>query len=110
MIRLPPRSTRTDTLFPYTTLFRSPRSFGRFPRETKKQTVVLAVFIFMTKMAAPNRKPIVSRGSPVRRPRAGDGVGDALRNAFNTEAGNLPADMKALLRALDCGGARKRPA
>src|SRR3546814_4679241 len=25
MIRLPPRSTRTDTLFPYTTLFRSVR-------------------------------------------------------------------------------------
>src|SRR3546814_18524695 len=24
MIRLPPRSTRTDTLFPYSTLFRSP--------------------------------------------------------------------------------------
>src|SRR3546814_16312750 len=33
MIRRPPRSTRTDTLFPYTTLFRSPRNraggFGR---------------------------------------------------------------------------------
>src|SRR3546814_165137 len=27
MIRLPPRSTRTDTLFPYTTLFRSSRGF-----------------------------------------------------------------------------------
>src|SRR3546814_3635857 len=26
MIRRPPRSTRTDTLFPYTTLFRSSRS------------------------------------------------------------------------------------
>src|SRR3546814_19461256 len=26
MIRRPPRSTRTDTLFPYPTLFRSPRS------------------------------------------------------------------------------------
>src|SRR3546814_16172603 len=25
MLRLPPRSTRTDTLFPYTTLFRSHR-------------------------------------------------------------------------------------
>src|SRR3546814_8497463 len=25
MIRRPPRSTRTDTLFPYTTLFRAPR-------------------------------------------------------------------------------------
>src|SRR3546814_7667619 len=27
MIRLPPRSTRTDTLFPYTTLFRSDLAF-----------------------------------------------------------------------------------
>src|SRR3546814_12724412 len=37
MIRRPPRSTRTDTLFPYTTLFRSPvplhRHLGkRLPR------------------------------------------------------------------------------
>src|SRR3546814_7127309 len=40
MIRRPPRSTRTDTLFPYTTLFRSPlrqlppspgRTAGRAP-------------------------------------------------------------------------------
>src|SRR3546814_11773829 len=35
MIRRPPRSTRTDTLFPYTTLFRSPvarlyRALGQF--------------------------------------------------------------------------------
>src|SRR3546814_8702749 len=29
MIRLPPRSTRTDTLFPYTTLFRSARDILR---------------------------------------------------------------------------------
>src|SRR3546814_6553276 len=41
MIRRPPRSTRTDTLFPYTTLFRSavPPSPGcrpaRFPRCTR---------------------------------------------------------------------------
>src|SRR3546814_15018913 len=28
MIRRPPRSTRTDTLFPYTTLFRSPQALG----------------------------------------------------------------------------------
>src|SRR3546814_8917335 len=36
MIRRPPRSTRTDTLFPYTTLFRShdrgPRFFDPLPR------------------------------------------------------------------------------
>src|SRR3546814_14679385 len=29
MIRRPPRSTRTDTLFPYTTLFRSRRGYAR---------------------------------------------------------------------------------
>src|SRR3546814_4737387 len=31
MIRRPPRSTRTDTLFPYTTLFRSSRSQAEEP-------------------------------------------------------------------------------
>src|SRR3546814_18597409 len=30
MIRRPPRSTRTDTLFPYTTLFRSTRAIEQF--------------------------------------------------------------------------------
>src|SRR3546814_18707453 len=32
MIRRPPRSTRTDTLFPYTTLFRSVRHLGPLRR------------------------------------------------------------------------------
>src|SRR3546814_14847399 len=32
MIRRPPRSTRTDTLFPYTTLFRSRRGAGHHVR------------------------------------------------------------------------------
>src|SRR3546814_4528452 len=31
MIRRPPRSTRTDTLFPYTTLFRSVRAISNAP-------------------------------------------------------------------------------
>src|SRR3546814_16901151 len=31
MIRRPPRSTRTDTLFPYTTLFRSIHNLRRIP-------------------------------------------------------------------------------
>src|SRR3546814_6572915 len=34
MIRRPPRSTRTDTLFPYTTLFRSLAEGQRIPIET----------------------------------------------------------------------------
>src|SRR3546814_1789517 len=37
MIRRPPRSTRTDTLFPYTTLFRSPRPEAGDPIGGAKQ-------------------------------------------------------------------------
>src|SRR3546814_1765586 len=48
MIRRPPRSTRTDTLFPYTTLFRSamvrPKLFVRHR--------VLFVFLFAALLAA----------------------------------------------------------
>src|SRR3546814_2378654 len=36
MIRRPPRSTRTDTLFPYTTLFRSPAFFLGARRESAR--------------------------------------------------------------------------
>src|SRR3546814_18422143 len=38
MIRRPPRSTRTDTLFPYTTLFRSP-AFWRLNHPEGKHRV-----------------------------------------------------------------------
>src|SRR3546814_9830454 len=43
MIRRPPRSTRTDTLFPYTTLFRSIRAIEdkpfTEPHDTQQQAV-----------------------------------------------------------------------
>src|SRR3546814_1457695 len=38
MIRRPPRSTRTDTLFPYTTLFRS-RAGGTAPAQAARRDV-----------------------------------------------------------------------
>src|SRR3546814_14638928 len=40
MIRRPPRSTRTDTLFPYTTLFRSRSLHPRVPRWTSEIQIV----------------------------------------------------------------------
>src|SRR3546814_6538174 len=40
MIRLPPRSTRTDTLFPYTTRFRSHRNGARRRIDERKATVI----------------------------------------------------------------------
>src|SRR3546814_9675006 len=54
MIRPPPRSTRTDTLFPYTTLFRArpPRQRGRTrcrwrtPTQSKGDTALRALSVF----------------------------------------------------------------
>src|SRR3546814_1123475 len=49
MIRRPPRSTRTDTLFPYTTLFRSLRAFisewmpARYRRPLQAAVLVLGL-------------------------------------------------------------------
>src|SRR3546814_3314469 len=40
MIRRPPRSTRTDTLFPYTTLFRSPASGQPAARVGRSRSIV----------------------------------------------------------------------
>src|SRR3546814_10438329 len=43
MIRRPPRSTRTDTLFPYTTLFRSQRERQEhLPAQTHQLVVAVA--------------------------------------------------------------------
>src|SRR3546814_5317776 len=46
MIRRPPRSTRTDTLFPYTTLFRSPRSgMALIPEDRKSEGLLLPMSV-----------------------------------------------------------------
>src|SRR3546814_6445388 len=37
MLRRPPRSTRTDTRFPYTTLFRAPTTVRRRPRDLRRR-------------------------------------------------------------------------
>src|SRR3546814_15128857 len=44
MIRRPPRSTRTDTLFPYTTLFRSSTTFGGPPPRSGEDRPLSVVF------------------------------------------------------------------
>src|SRR3546814_15838759 len=57
MIRRPPRSTRTDTLFPYTTLFRSlgfPRSVHATERLAVSAAIMdlIEIFIFAHCLAA----------------------------------------------------------
>src|SRR3546814_2958948 len=65
MIRRPPRSTRTDTLFPYTTLFRSNRGDGAARRLSDGQYQ-------LTQHAGPPRVAGQGRArSPARRRRGG---------------------------------------
>src|SRR3546814_9121855 len=47
MIRRPPRSTRTDTLFPYTTLFRS-ETFPQSGRATKGAAKMLLAYAYLS--------------------------------------------------------------
>src|SRR3546814_3884231 len=58
MIRRPPRSTRTDTLFPYTTLFRSPRTHSARSLICMAQTsAMLMPAIFDERAASLRRVP-----------------------------------------------------
>src|SRR3546814_19878115 len=63
MIRRPPRSTRTDTLFPYTTLFRSEdlRDFG--PARNREQNVAAGIDLCQrgVSLAAPHGAHDVER-------------------------------------------------
>src|SRR3546814_1609338 len=76
MIRRPPRSTRTDTLFPYTTLFRSARRqapgrlagvLDRFPLDPADHPGADA------QLQSRLRLPRCAAGSARRRSRAGEG-------------------------------------
>src|SRR3546814_2350587 len=86
MIRRPPRSTRTDTLFPYTTLFRSRFRLHDRAYEGPRQAVL--------RVAPPlpdAQLPLCGRGlHPPHRPGGGGGRADVLlqprdRCAFGVE-------------------------
>src|SRR3546814_4303495 len=55
MIRRPPRSTRTDTLFPYTTLFRSVRRWRGFARPALGRTPHAAGIVHAPARSVPLR-------------------------------------------------------
>src|SRR3546814_21125934 len=62
MIRRPPRSTRTDTLFPYTTLFRSQLEFLRAAVWPELKVAVTSVTEQWAGMAVsgPNSRPVLA--------------------------------------------------
>src|SRR3546814_11248547 len=66
MIRRPPRSTRTDTLFPYTTLFRSGRQSG-LAKEAVANTaqIVAAVAAAVIGLPAAQQKRLKGKSADV---------------------------------------------
>src|SRR3546814_602435 len=74
MIRRPPRSTRTDTLFPYTTLFRSPHSRSAAGNRHSPRSSRIA------------GSCTASRSWPDRRPGPGRAAGAAGRGVRSVEA------------------------
>src|SRR3546814_16184726 len=58
MIRPPPRSTRTDTLFPYTTLFRSRVHVRRRVKNTNDQQLVLTHRLVIDHMRPVRELPV----------------------------------------------------
>src|SRR3546814_9109508 len=57
MLRRPPRSTRTDTLFPYTTLFRSRGAANLLPKRPKRPQVSGISRRQKALRAVPGRRP-----------------------------------------------------
>src|SRR3546814_8092061 len=70
MIRRPPRSTRTDTLFPYTTLFRSLRRSGKIALTGRQMQILVKSSMIMAVEAHNERLdallPLLETGLPAR--------------------------------------------
>src|SRR3546814_16965511 len=100
MIRRPPRSTRTDTLFPYTTLFRSPLS----PRGLAPGTIGVSAWRGRTMLASPlaaSAESVLSADYRVARSMGpgnkcrDDGLGMARDWPLLHEERKMPADRKS---------------
>src|SRR3546814_15580456 len=93
MLRRPPRSTRTDTLFPYTTLFRSPPPR---PSLTPRSLVSFApIFIYLFSFH-PQSQRVLPPGLMIEGQRDVDDDDDLtrVRSAFS------PPHISSFLRAL----------
>src|SRR3546814_122548 len=86
MIRRPPRSTRTDTLFPYTTLFRSITALDEY-YPTRTETAIL-------RENAAEMANFCGRGSTLLENGAGAGIKtEILLDALDTPRVYVPIDI-----------------
>src|SRR3546814_16028693 len=93
MIRRPPRSTRTDTPFPYTTLFRSPVAQSALQRQMQiKARAATAVEIAQQAQTAARAAAVRDLTGPVR-----NGLGLGAPNPAVTVRTNAAADPTGML-------------
>src|SRR3546814_5672085 len=83
MIRRPPRATRTDTLFPDTTLFRSLRCRDSALRPARAQPRLLG---------GGGRQPADAVARPLAQQRRGEGAGRAARRRHRPQDGRAGRD------------------
>src|SRR3546814_2369962 len=90
MIRRPPRSTRTDTLFPYTTLFRSqPRAVRTFETESGVRRKAMRPSLLALSLICCAAVPAFALDNPPSTPiedlkQAGREIGHATRSEEHT--------------------------
>src|SRR3546814_14032042 len=104
MIRRPPRSTRTDTLFPYTTLFRSPAPRCWWVTPDRQQLAARKHLCFDSRRYLSNRNISMSkRNTPQRRHailallnELGEVSVDELSRRFETSEVTIRKDLAAL--------------
>src|SRR3546814_4732342 len=88
MIRRPPSSTRTDTLFPYTTLFRS-----RALRPARAPSVTLEPIVVSRKVRP--ARPAATSARPCRRRRGRSARSDSRRRSRSEEH---TSELQSLMR------------
>src|SRR3546814_2539293 len=87
MIRRPPRSTRTDTLFPYTTLFRSDRAAGRHRDDDLAREVLRAALLEPGRVLhRPGRRMGLAQTRPRRCRRAPERCAERRRHLSGVRA------------------------
>src|SRR3546814_6788296 len=91
MIRRPPRSTRTDTLFPYTTLFRSARRRRPAPPPRRSPWGAPAARAAHAPAAVRRRRPGTAWARRRRSGRRGRRLGQPPKAFRGTDPGSLAA-------------------
>src|SRR3546814_3582915 len=96
MLRRPPRSTRTDTLFPYTTLFRSARAAAGHDRQ---RAVVGGERAQVAQPPRPGEVPVDARAGAARSRRAaGPGPRPADARADHPRSEEHTSELQSLMR------------